>query len=258
MGKLDLKDAGFNIGVNVKITKRDKYTGKILETRENHNRCLRYQLLGMAKFLNGEFNRTATEEEQDYYHWVPRYLGVGTNIAGSSTSSVGTEVNINDTMLLNEISPRLKLPDRNKIVSRSTQSYIQLVIDTYLPSQLYNGNTIAEAGLFADETGNNCLFRITFSGITKDENSVIQVSWIISIISIASENEPYVDVDKTDLKEILDEIFDKIGTMDSRFTTICNDLKLQGIPTYASNTVMQDDVDEVTQLLTQDYNNLDN
>ena len=41
MSKLKMSDAGYTIGVNVNITKRDKKTGRVLETRQGHNRCLR-------------------------------------------------------------------------------------------------------------------------------------------------------------------------------------------------------------------------
>ena len=115
-GKLSMTDAGYTVGVNVKITKMDKDTGRVLETREGHNRCLRMQLLGITKFLNGEFNDTGYILAQD---WIPRYLGLGTNIASvDSQSNIKTEVQVNDTRLLDEISPRLKLPDRNVVVNR--------------------------------------------------------------------------------------------------------------------------------------------
>lgn len=81
----------------------------------------------------------------------------------------------------------MKLPERNKIINKSSQSYIQLVISTYLPEEYYNNQTIAEAGLFSQATGNNCLFRITFDGIKKTKDSVVEVTWTISIISVDSQ-----------------------------------------------------------------------
>ena len=179
----DISDAGFNVGVNVRITKRDKLTGKILEERKGHNRCLKMQLMGIVKWLNGEFN--PTQSYLVHYDWIPRYLAVGTNTATSTTPpGITSEVTINDTRLLSELSPRLKLPERNKIINRSTQNYIQLVIATYLPEELYVNEAIAEAGLFSGETGNNCLFRITFDPIIKTTDSVVEVNWTISVISV--------------------------------------------------------------------------
>ena len=189
-GTLDISDAGYTIGVNVRIIQRNAKTGRILAQREGHNRCLKMQLLGITKWLNGEFNDT-----QDYllhYDWIPRYLAVGTNQATMDSSpGITSEVNVNDTRLLSELQPRMKLPERNKIINRSTQAYTQLVITSYLPQEYYNGQTIREAGLFSKESGNNCLFRIVFDGIPKTEDSVIEINWIISVISVDSQNQPY-------------------------------------------------------------------
>ena len=171
MSKLKMTDAGYTVGVNVRLTKRDKHTGRVLQQVEGHNRCLRMELMGITKFLNGEFNDTSYTQAQD---WIPRYLGLGTNMASvDSDSHIKQEVQINDTRLLDEISPRLKLPDRNTVVNRTAQSYVQLVITTYLPEELYNGQTIREAGLFSKATGNNCLFRIVFDEISKERDSVV-------------------------------------------------------------------------------------
>ena len=45
MSSFNIEDAGFTLGVNVKITKRDRMTGQILEERKGHNRCLKTQLM---------------------------------------------------------------------------------------------------------------------------------------------------------------------------------------------------------------------
>ena len=49
-GTLSIEDGSFTMGINVKLTKRDKKTGKILETREGHNKCLKMQLMGIVKW----------------------------------------------------------------------------------------------------------------------------------------------------------------------------------------------------------------
>ena len=211
-GNFSIQDAGFNIGVNVQLTKRDKNTGRILQQVKGHNRCLRNELLGIAKWLNGEFNDT--QSYLLHYNWIPRYLGVGTNQASlDSSGSVTTEVTVNDTKLLSEISPRMKLPERNKIITRSTQDYVQLVIVSYLPSELYNNQTIAEAGLFSKASGNNCLFRIAFEGIPKTEDSVIEVNWTITIISVDSQNQPYEGVDKSGLRANIKQLLNKFSEL---------------------------------------------
>lgn len=222
-GKLSMRDAGYTVGVNVNIKKIDKKTGMILETREGHNRCLRMQLMGITKFLNGEFNDTGYLAAQD---WIPRYLGLGTNTSTvDSKSTIKTEVQLNDTRLLDEISPRLKLPDRNVVVNRTSQNYVQLVITTYLPEEYYNGQTIREAGLFSKASGNNCLFRIVFDDITKERDSVVEVTWTISVISIDSQNAPYEEYSKADLRESMNLIIERTAELYPPYKDIITDLE---------------------------------
>ena len=67
-------------------------------------------------FLNGEFNKS--NPQATYYDWIPRYLALGTNLAEyDSGTGVTSIVDINDAKLLNEISPRLALPERNIIIT---------------------------------------------------------------------------------------------------------------------------------------------
>ena len=245
-----IRDAGFNIGVNVRVTKRDRKTGRILMERQGHNRCLKQQLVGLAKFLNGEFNET---NHRIINNWIPRYLGVGNNLAVGEIVGVTSSVNINDTKLLNEIYPRLKLPEKNTIVNRSTQKYVQVCINTYLPEGWYVGETISEAGLFSNETGNNCLFRIVFDGIPVTEDSVVEISWVISIISVDSENQPYVESDKDDLFLAMKQILNRISLLHPELKTVCDDIIDSGIPEYGRSDSTQDTIDEVTKKLVQDY-----
>ena len=241
-GSFSIEDAGFSVGVNVKVTKRNKYTGAIIEERRGHNRCLKMQLMGLVKWLNGEFNPT-----QSYlvsYDWIPRYLGLGTNSATSQTPpGITTEVSINDTRLLSELSPRIALPERNTIVNRSTQSYVQLVIVTYLPEELKKKKKIAEAGLFSGENGNNCLFRITFEPIKKDADSVIEVNWTISVISVDSQNQPYEELDKVDLRESMNELLDRFAELYPTLQAACNTLKSPAIYEYGRSDTTQALVD---------------
>jgi hypothetical protein len=254
MGKLNAKDAGFNVGVNVRVTKRDKQTGRILEKREGHNKCLRMTLLGIAKYLNGEYN--PTQPHLYYYDWIPRYLGVGTNVATlDSAIGVSTEVNINDTRLLNEISPRIKLPERNTIINRSNHNYIQLVISTYLPESYYNGQDISEAGLFSKSTGNNCLFRIAFDKIKKTEESVIEINWTISIISVNSANEPYESLDKTDLIKATHQLLDRFVQLYPDIHDACEIMK-DAIYEYGSMDSTKASIADMTKQVTNEFNKM--
>lgn len=254
-GNFSIQDAGFNIGVNVRITQRDKNTGRVIAERKGHNRCLKMQLMGIVKWLNGEFN--PSQSYLIHYDWIPRYLGLGTNTADVvNTSGISSEVTINDTKLLNEISPRIKLPERNKIINKSSQSYIQLCIVTYLPSDKYNGEAIAEAGLFSKDSGNNCLFRITFDPILKTEDSVVEINWTISVISVDSDNKPYEELDKSDLREAMNQLLDKFALKYPDLKDACEHLKSPGIYYYGRNDVSQTEVDQATALLTDDANKL--
>lgn len=250
MGKLKTQDAVFNVGINVDIKGINKNTGEVEFRRQGHNRCLKTQLMGIVKFLNGEYN--ASNPQYTYYSWIPRYLAFGTNEAAyDSGTSVTTDVNINDTKLLNEISPRLPLPERNTIINRSQQSYIQLVINTYVPENMYNGQIIREAGLFSKLTGNNCLFRIVFDEITKTEDIVLEVNWTISVISINSENQPYDDVDKTDLWNSMEILLRRFGEVAPDLEQFCSDM-LGAIEEYASRTSSVASVKTQTDIISAD------
>ena len=104
---LETSEACFNMGINVVVTKKDKRTGRVLQQERGHNRCLKQTLLGIAKYLNGEFNPTQPlyNEENPSYRleddWIPSWLGIGTNIIGnlSSSSGVTNIVSVNDTKL---------------------------------------------------------------------------------------------------------------------------------------------------------------
>lgn len=250
-GTLNMTDAGYVVGANVCLTKRDKKTGRVLQQVSGHNRCLRMELMGITKFLNGEFNNTTY---QLAYDWVPRYLGLGTNVATvDSSSSIKTEVQINDTRLLDEISPRLKLPDRNKVVNRTSQSYVQLIITTYLPEEYYNGQTIREAGLFSKATGNNCLFRIVFDEITKERDSVVEVTWTISVISIDSHNEPYEEYSKADLREAINEVIERTAELYPPYLDIVTDFE-DCIYELGRTDSTEESIQEATTKMTAIYN----
>lgn len=266
---LETSEACFNMGINVVVTKKDKRTGRVLQQERGHNRCLKQTLLGIAKYLNGEFNPTQPlyDEQNPSYRleddWIPSWLGVGTNIVGSLSGSSGVNniVSVNDTKLLNEISPRMRLPERNKVIARNEQAYVQLVINTYLPDELYINATIGECGLFAQETGNNCLFRIALAEpIVKEVDTIVEIMWTISIVSIDSQNSPYVEVDKADLKKIIDQMLDKYAGYTKAGTTVDIDSSVEdmknGIYDYYRGDIDQAGVDTTVAKLAADYNAL--
>ena len=92
-----------------------------------------------------------------------------------------------------------------------------------MPEEYYNGQTIREAGLFSKASGNNCLFRIVFDEITKDRDSVVEVTWTISVISIDSQNEPYEEYSKQDLREIINEVIERTAELYPPYANIIQD-----------------------------------
>lgn len=256
MGELKTQDGAFNVGVNVDIKAINVKTGETVKHVRGHNRCCKLQLMGISKFLNGEFNKS--NPAATYYDWIPRYLALGTNQAAyDSGTSVTSIVNINDTKLLNEISPRIALPERNTIINRSTQSYVQLVIDTYVPETAYNGRTIREAGLFSKATGNNCLFRITFDDINKTEDIVLEVNWIISIISIDSQNQPYEETVKIDLWNAITLLLNSFKKSVPPIATFCDDIS-NAIQEYTKSDSTNDSIKLQTDIINNDVNIMKN
>ena len=268
IGAITTGEAAFNMGVNVCVTKRDKKTGRILQQEKGHNRCLKQTLLGIAKYLNGEFNPTqplSNEQNLSYRledDWIPSWLAVGTNIGDyDSGAGVTSVVSINDTKLLGEISPRMRLPERNKLIARNEQSFVQLVINTYLPDELYIGERIAECGLFAQETGNNCLFRICLAEpILKEVDTVIEIMWTISIVSIDSQNSPYVEVDKSDLQAVLNQLLDRFAAYTKKgkkvdIDAVVADFK-DAMYDYYRRDIDQEGVDSTVAEMGADYQSL--
>ena len=176
---------------NVHIKRRDKNTWKVLEERHVKNRVTKLALLGIVRFINGEFNETSPDSISSY---IPRYLALGTNRATSLNPGVTENVTVNDAKLLDEItndsgdSLRIWIGSReySKQESRASDPYVKLTISCYIQSNTYDGYHISEAGLFTEKTGNNCWARVTFDEITKTEMDVIDITWEITVLSVGT------------------------------------------------------------------------
>lgn len=166
--------------INFRIIKRDAKTGKPKETRTSKNRVTKMALMGIVRMINGEFNQT-TPEDMSYY--IPKYLALGTNKASTINPGVTTEITVNDSKLLDELSPRILLTQRNIVENIENNPYIKLTIKCYIPESSYVGQSIGEAGLFSRNKGSNCWARISFNPILKIEEEVLDVTWEITILS---------------------------------------------------------------------------
>jgi hypothetical protein len=199
----------FGIRANVRIRKFNK-SGKLLQEFIGNNRITKLGLVGLIKFVNGEFNDSNYQLISGY---IPTYLGVGTNRPDISVTGITTEVTVNDSRLLSEISPRVKITRRNSVENNHNDEYIKLIIRCYIPTDYYQGETIREAGLFCSDSGNNCWARIIVPDMYKDEDSVIDVTWEITVISMKSESQPYSQNQTSD-KSVLGNRLNQYGNPD--------------------------------------------
>lgn len=232
--------------INVKMVCRNVRTGKVTNTIETHNRFLKNGIYGLVRFLNGEFNNTTPEQLKDY---IPRYFALGSNLAHGDSGGVTTEVTVNDTRLLSELDhPRSRLVQRNIITNRYSDPFIKLTIKHYIPVTAYVGESLAEAGLFTNETGNNAIARIVFDRFVKDSETVIDVTWEITIVSIASEKEAYVITDKADLYDTIKSSIETIGTNYSHMQNLCQTIS-DAVTVYSRSDASQATVDAATRAM---------
>lgn len=240
--------------VNVRMEFRNIKTGEIVNLVETHNRVTKHALFGLIRFIDGEFNQSTPHQLASY---IPRYFALGSNVAtGGSTGGVTTEVTVNDTRLLSEIDyPRTRLIQKNIITNNYNNPYIKLTIRHYIPNNAYVGESLAEAGLFTDETGNNCWARITFDRFEKDEETVIDITWEITIVSMESEKDPYVSLDKSELFKAMNDALDKIGNNYSNLNNLCVAIK-QGILDYGKLDVSQETIDQDARKIEEEATNI--
>lgn len=241
--------------VNVRIEARNVHTGKVTYEIEKHNRVMKSSILTLIRVINGEFSEADdltvnTNKRFQLYNFIPRYIAFGTNVASGSNPGVTTEVTVNDTKLLNEIkysedASRMKLTQRNIIENRLNSPYIKLIIKHYVPMTAYVNKKLGEAGLFAEATGNNLWARVTFPPFVKDEATVIDVTWEITIVSMETSDSPYDTIDKSALWNSIDSAFSKMVVQNPSYLVLTEALK-EGIKTYASQSDSQDVVDEKT------------
>lgn len=192
-------DAECSMIANVHINVVNKKTNSIIKTIEGHNRATKLALMGLIRFTNGEFNPSSPDYLEFVRKYIPRYLALGTNIPTEINQGVSSMVDVNDSKLLAEIvdpingeSQRIKLTQRNQISNRYVDPYIRLIIRCYIPETMFNDNVIKEAGLFTQETGNNCWARIVLpEGINKTKDIVLDVMWELTFVSMESTNQPY-------------------------------------------------------------------
>ena len=89
--------------------------------------------------------------------------------------------------------------------------------------------------------------RITFPRFKKDDVTVVDITWEITIISLESTDEPYVDIDKSGLWSSFTNAF---GILVNKYGSDLNNLMSlleEGIKVYASQYVDQQTVSDIAQ-----------
>lgn len=203
--------------VNVSILYKST-DGTVIKQTGVKNRILReIGVYSYVRWITGAFNNDASLWDQKQY--VPKYLGVGSNqppLTGAPGTS--TAVQFSDISLFHEINDveatgiplernRIKLNRASYISDSDEDGYIKVQYEAYIPEDRFVGETIGEMALMTMPTGWDAFARITFPAFKKEPNTIIQIIWEISIISVESSDR-YHPLVKKYLREAIEKAID--------------------------------------------------
>lgn len=188
--------AGLIFPSNVRIIQTST-DGTLIRDTAVKNRVLKeYGLYSYCRFILGSFNNGSL---WDWKQYVPKYLAVGTNkVPLTGAPGTDTAVQITDISLFHEIDDcavtgepiennRIKLNRANYIEDNEDDPYIKIQFEAYIPEDRFVNCEIGEMALMTMPTGWNAYARITgFEPFIKVPNTVVQIIWEITIISIES------------------------------------------------------------------------
>lgn len=211
--------------VNVRILQR-KADGTLIRDTAVKNRVLKtFGLYSYVRFILGSFNNGSL---WDYKQYVPKYLAVGTNTT-PLTGAPGTDtaVKVTDISLFHEIDDtaitgepieknRIKLNRANYVEDNTEEPFLKVQYEAYIPEDRFVNETIGEMALMTMPTGWNAFARITgFEPILKEPNTVIQVIWSITVISVESSTR-FLPPIKTALREAIEKAINvlQVDTVD--------------------------------------------
>lgn len=194
---------------NVRIIQKST-SGEIIDVQEAKNMVLKsYGLYSWIYLLTGSFHNGSNISEDIY---IPKYLAIGSNTPPSNGApNVDTAVRITDTSLYHELTDntdgvtpaRIKLNRLNFIEDNESGHYLKLQYEAYVPEDRYVNAQIGEFALMTAESGFNAFARISgFDVFEKKPNTVIQVIWELSIISV-EQSDRWLPINKTPLKEAI-------------------------------------------------------
>lgn len=201
---------------NVQIL-RKRTDGTIINSHIVKNRVLKeYGLYSYIRFILGSFNN---ESLWDWNQYVPKYLAVGSNMAPlTGAPGTSTAVKISDIGLFHELddskvtgekgTPRIKLNRANYIEDDEESGYLEVQYEAYVPEDRFVGETIGEFGLMTMAKGQCAFARIAgFEPFVKEPNTVIQIIWTITVISVESSTR-YAPPIKRYLREAIEKAID--------------------------------------------------
>lgn len=197
--------------VNVSVIQKST-DGQLVDKFECKNMVLKqYGLYSYVRWMIGDFYNNNLIDQGQY---IPKYLAVGSNEAPSNGApGVGTTVKITDTSLYHELNDgivseenqRIKLNRASYIEDIENQPYLKVQYEAYIPEDRFVNSSIGEFGLMTGKTGFNAFARISgFPVIKKIPNTVIQVIWEITIISVESSTR-FVPPIKKYLRESIEK-----------------------------------------------------
>lgn len=200
--------------VNVRILQKS-LSGQILTDQVVKNRVLKeYGLYSWVRFIIGDFYNGSLLDAGQY---IPKYLAVGSNTSPlNGASNTSTAVKITDVSLYHELDDyqttgeaqgknRIKLNRANYIEDVKDEPWLKVQYEAYIPEDRYVNETIGEFALMTEETGWNAFARISgFEPFKKAPNTVVQVIWEITILSIESSTRLIPPI-KTYLREAIEK-----------------------------------------------------
>lgn len=187
--------------------------GRLLNQFDIKNRVLKqFGLYSYCRFILGDFYNNNLLDEGQY---IPKYLAVGSNSGDlNGAPGTGTTVKITDVSLYHELSDdtavgennqRIKLNRASYIEDNADEPYLKIQYEAYIPEDRFVGQTIGELGLMTGKTGFNAFARIAgFEPFLKTPNTVVQIIWSITIISVESSTR-FVPPIKTYLREAIEK-----------------------------------------------------
>lgn len=177
-----MSDSKIATYTNVTIRMKNNITGEFREF-SGSNRITKTALLGIARFIYGDFDNNQLESVSRY---TPKYLGIGGS-RGSTDPGPTSAVTVNDTALSAEITDDRLVISSRSISNNTNTEYIDVTYKIFVPSTTLKNVWINEVGLFITETGDSCWARYALpTNINKGEDETMDIIWNVRIRSLSS------------------------------------------------------------------------